>query len=539
MLVNVSRFLDEKALSQPDTPALMVPRGRDANRRIDYLSLSFRELAAEQDAWAGRLRQQGVGLGSPVLLMVKPGLPLIALCFALFKIGAVPIVIDPGMGLKSFLNCVRRSQPEFLVGIGLAIWVSRIFRSAFKGMRAKIKVGGPLDRIADPGSSESAVAAETRADDLAAVLFTSGSTGAPKGVRYEHGMFEAQVEAIRIQYSIQPGEVDLPMLPIFALFNPALGMTTVVPEIDASRPATVDPAKIVQAIRQCEVTNSFGSPALWTKIGAYCRSHDIKLPSLKRILMAGAPVPPPLMREFKGILVGGQVHSPYGATEVLPVSSVSDDEILEVAVERTAQGEGTCVGRPLPGVEVRVLAISEDALGLEALDDPLPVGEIGEIVVTGPSVTKAYDRLPEPTRLSKIEQGDRIWHRMGDLGYFDSEGWLWFCGRKAERVVTRDAVFYTDCCEGVINLHPKVRRSALVRYAKDGETAPAIVVEPEAESYPKNGEEKTALLAEVRELAASSPVTEAIDEFFVWRSFPVDVRHNAKINRLELAKLIG
>jgi len=262
-VANVSRFLDRMAAAQANQAALLIPRGRSIEGEIDYLSLSFSELAAEQDTWARRFLGAGMGEGSRVLIMVKPGLPLIAICFALFKIGAVPIVIDPGMGLKSFLKCVERSAPEFLVGISLALWVSRIFRKPFALLKAKIKVGGRLDRVALPGEAIDIQPANTKRDDLAAVLFTSGSTGAPKGVCYEHGMFEGQVEAIRDQYGIQSGEVDLPMLPIFALFNPGLGMTTVVPEINPSKPATVDPAKIAQAIRQCQVTNSFGSPALW------------------------------------------------------------------------------------------------------------------------------------------------------------------------------------------------------------------------------------------------------------------------------------
>ncbi len=533
-IANVSRFLDEKAQSQPEVPALMVPRGRTVDGAIDYLSLSFRELAAEQNEWARRLRAKGIGKGSRVLLMVKPGLPLIAVCFALFKIGAVPVVIDPGMGLKSFLNCVRRSKPEYLVGISLAIWVSRVFRKSFRSVRAKVKVGGPLDRVADGFREEAAEA--TQRDDLAAVLFTSGSTGAPKGVSYEHGMFEAQVEAIRAQYQIEPGEVDLPMLPIFALFNPALGMTTVVPEINPSKPATVDPEKIVQAIQQCGVTNSFGSPALWARIGVYCDSHDIELPSLKRILMAGAPVPPSLMKRYKRILPQGHVHSPYGATEVLPVSSVMDDEVLEVAAERSARGEGTCVGEILPRVEARILPLSDEAMNAADLEKALPVGEIGEIVVTGPSVTKAYDQLPEATRLSKIVDGERVWHRIGDLGYRDSEGRLWFCGRKVERVETSDSVYYTDRCEGVVNVHPKVFRSALIRYEENGAVVPALVLEPFASEYPKSKDEEAKLLGEVRALAAACEVTSGIRHFFLHKGFPVDVRHNAKIHRLTLAK---
>ncbi|EDY82407.1 AMP-binding enzyme, putative [Verrucomicrobiia bacterium DG1235] len=533
-LANVSRFLDEKAESQPEVAALMVPRGRNSKGEIDYLSLSFRELAAEQNEWARRFRSKGIGKGSRVLLMVKPGLPLIAICFALFKIGAVPVVIDPGMGLKSFLNCVRRSKPEFLVGISLAVWVSRVFRKSFRSVRGKVKVGGPLERVSERFLAEAAEA--TQRDDLAAVLFTSGSTGAPKGVCYEHGMFEAQVEAIRAQYGIEPGEVDLPMLPIFALFNPALGMTTVVPEINPSKPATVDPKKVVQAIQQCGVTNSFGSPALWTKIGAYCDSHDIELPSMKRILMAGAPVPPRMMKQYKRILTHGHVHSPYGATEVLPVSSVSDDEVLEVAAERTAKGEGTCVGRILPGVEARILPMTDEVLGVAALENRLPQGEIGEIVVTGPSVTKAYDQLPEATRLSKIVEGDRVWHRIGDLGYFDGDGRLWFCGRKVERVDTDSGVYFTDCCEGVVNVHPRVFRSALIRYSESGKTVPALVVEPFRGEYPNSKDAERDLLSEVRELAEKSPVSSGIRHFFLHRAFPVDVRHNAKIHRLTLAK---
>ena len=535
-MANVSRFLDEKAGSQPNLPALKVPRGRSGDGTIDYLTLTFAELAVEQDAWAQRLRAKGMGKGARVLLMVKPGLPLIAICFALFKIGAVPIVIDPGMGLKSFLTCVRRSKPQYLVGISLALWVSRCFRGAFRSLEGRVKVGGALARATRRGNAATVAAEPTRRDDLAAVLFTSGSTGSPKGVLYEHGMFEAQVEAIRTQYDIEPGEVDLPMLPIFALFNPALGMTTVVPEINPSKPATVDPAKIVQAVQQCGVTNSFGSPALWAKISAYCESNDVQLASLKRILMAGAAVPPELMQRFRSILPNGHVHSPYGATEVLPVSSVRDDEILGFAADRAARGEGTCVGRTLPGVEARIIGLSEEALPGEALDRTLPVGKIGEIVVTGPSVTKAYDDLEEATRRAKIHAGERVWHRMGDLGYFDREGRLWFCGRKAERVVASNGkAYYTDCCEGVINPHPSVARSALIRCIREGKTRPAIVIEPKAEAYPKNAAEKQALIEAVKRLAQSSPVTEDIDLFFVYRSFPVDVRHNAKIHRLTLA----
>ena len=537
-VANVSRFLDQMSERRGDRPALLAPRGRIRSGEIDYLSLSFAELRREQDNWCRHLREAGVGRGTRVLLAARPGLPLIAVCFALFKLGAVPIVIDPGMGLKSFFTCVKRSSPKVLIGTSLAIWVSRIFPAAFRTVTRKIKLGGGLSRAPIAKESGAFQGELTKSNDLAAILFTSGSTGPAKGVCYEHGMFEAQVIAIGRQYGIEEGEVDLPMLPIFALFNPALGMTTVIPEINPSKPATVDPAKIIQAIRQCDVTNSFGSPVLWKKIGGYCQANGITLPSLRRILMAGASVPPHLFRDFKEILPQGVVHSPYGATEILPVSSIDGEQALKETAELTERGRGTCVGKPLPGVEVRIAKISDDWLGKEALGDAVPLGDVGEIIVSGPSVTREYDNLPEATNRSKIRTDDRIWHRMGDLGYLDEKGRLWFCGRLAERIQIGKKTYLTDCCEGVFNTLPKVCRSALVSLEKDGERVPCIAIQPREGSFPKTRLERNRFIEGLKKAAAITGMTGDIREFVFTKSFPVDVRHNAKINRIELARLL-
>lgn len=346
------------AARQPDHPAVKIPRGRD-HGRIDYLTLSFRELDAEVDAWVAHLKDKGVRKGDRVLVMVRQGLPLIAAAFALFKLGAVPVIIDPGMGRKNFLACVTRSQPRVLLGIPLAQILSHFFRSAFATVEIRIWASGSptarLRRESEISTLKFEIAASA-ASDLAAVLFTSGSTGAPKGVCYEHGMFEAQVRLVRDTYGIQPGEVDLPMLPIFALFNPALGMTTVVPELDPSRPATVDPAKIVQAIQEQRVTNSFGSPTLWRKIFDHCLAEDIRLTSLRRVLCAGAAVPASLWADAWRVLPNGRLHSPYGATEVLPVASVAADEVVPASVG------GSLIGRVLPDNRVKIIALHDGPL---------------------------------------------------------------------------------------------------------------------------------------------------------------------------------
>lgn len=597
---NIARHLPLMAARQPDHPALKIPRGRTSDGRIDYLTLSFRELDAEVDAWCVRLTTAGLRRGDRTLVMVKQGLPLIASVFALFKLGAVPVVIDPGMGLKNFLRCVARSKPRGLVGIPLAQVISRLFFRTFASVQIRIPASPSLtSRQSNPigYSSTNSLGqiapesnllgyfpvAEVAADELAAILFTSGSTGAPKGVCYEYGMFEAQVRLIREHYGIEPGEVDLPMLPIFALFNPALGMTTIVPEIDPRRPAQVDPAKIVQAIQQENVTNSFGSPTLWRKIQARCLAQNLTLPSMKRVLCAGAPVPAVLWENPRRWLTHGQLHSPYGATESLPLCSISHPEIEQIPSLQTPNpkpvgndpilafggldfgisappgaGMGSCVGRPLPEIAVKIIAIHEGPIATLAEARELPAGEIGEIIVCGPVVTKSYDALPEATALSKIlntnllnpksSEPDAlgfeplgsgisgapapVWHRMGDCGYLDAEGRLWFCGRKVERVQTSDGPLFTEPCEQVFRSYPLVARCALIGLGEPGAQIPALVVQPIATP----DLDKTALAHELRRLALQHEPTRGIELFYFHPDFPVDVRHNAKIHRLQLAR---
>jgi len=586
---NIAHHLALMAARAPQQCALKIFRGRTRSGDIDYLAFSFAELVAETAAWQTRLAGRGVRPGDRALVMVRPGLPLIASVYALFALGAVPVVIDPGMSRKNFLACVARSQPRVLVGIPIAQILSHIFRGSFRSVAVRVAVSRDLTaRIASGAQSTSASLkiADSRASDLAAILFTSGSTGAPKGVCYEHGMFAAQLRLLRDTYGIEPGEVDLPLLPVFALFNPALGLTTIVPEIDPRRPAAADPAKIVQAIRQENVTNSFGSPTLWRKIASYCLTQKITLPSLHRVLCAGAPVPVDLWKNSQAWLPNGQLHSPYGATEALPISTISSDEVSSLLKSQnpdpksqnsagapgapdsfgicglgsvisgaSAPVRGACVGRPLTGIEIKIIVLTDAPIDSLADARELPPGEIGEIIVRGPVVTKLYDALPTATALAKIQipntksqksagmpdpldtchlspvtsaPSGAVWHRMGDCGYLDATGSLWFCGRKAERVETAAGPLYTEPCEQVFRTHPRVMRCALIGFGLRGAQRPALVVEGRIA-------DAQAFARELRALALEHPHTAAINAFYFHPAFPVDVRHNAKIHRLTLA----
>lgn len=193
-------------------------------------------------------------------------------------------------------------------------------------------------------------------------------------------------------------------------------MTSVVPEMDFTRPADVDPVKIIAAIEKFQITTMFGSPALINKVGRYGEAHKIRLPSLKRAISAGAPVPAAVLERFTAMLSNGaQVFTPYGATEALPVCSIGSAEILTETRFATDQGRGVCVGKPVPGIELEIIAILDTEIEAWHTDLRLGANEIGEIVVKGPQVTESYFNRTESTALGKIPDPDRdgFYHRMG------------------------------------------------------------------------------------------------------------------------------
>jgi acyl-CoA synthetase (AMP-forming)/AMP-acid ligase II len=541
--VNIAERLRTTAALTPQQPAVIVPAGRDRNGRPSYEQLTFEELDRQSDRLARGLRAMGVQPGTRLVLMVRPGLEFIALTFALFKAGAVTVLIDPGMGRANVFRCLDDVEPEGFVAIPIVQAVRALSRGRFARARWNVTVGrrffwgGKTYQDLLGGDWTPFEMAATRANDPAAIIFTSGSTGPPKGVLYEHGMFDAQVDLLREFYGIQPGEIDLSGFPLFALFNAGMGVTTVIPDMNPSRPADVDPVKIVEAIHDLKITQAFGSPALWNRVGRYCEVEQTKLPSLKRVLSAGAPVPLHVLQRMCDALTGEEadIHTPYGATESLPICSISGRAVLRETAARSRTGAGTCVGNLFPQVQLKIIAMTDGPI--ETIDkiEELPNGEIGEIIVRAPSTTREYFRKPEATAAAKITDGDSLWHRMGDVGYLDENGALWFCGRKAHIVETDSGRMFSVRCEAIFNEHPRVFRAALVGVGEKQNQRPVIVVEPESGQFPKTAAAQNAFCNELAGLAIANPLTERIETFLFHQSLPVDVRHNVKIAREKLA----
>jgi len=537
-IVNVSYFLKENSNKFPYKRAVVFPEGRDSNGRVAYTHLTFRQLDRESDRIAAGLAKAGITRGTRTILMVRQSIDFFALTFALFKAGAVPVVVDPGMGIKRMLNCMSEGRPEAFIGIPLAHVLRTVYPKFFSTVKTFVTVGKKyfwggltLKQIRESAPLVHKTA-KTVSSETAAILFTSGSTGPAKGVVYTHGTFDAQIRQIRSHFEIKENEIDLPTFPLFALFDPALGMTAIIPDMDPTKPALVNPEKIIEAIINHGVTNMFASPALLNRVGRYGKEKGLRLPSLRRVVSAGAPVLPSNIEQFSSILTkDAEIHTPYGATEAVLIVSISSYEILSETKELSEKGFGTCVGRPINDTEIRLIKISDKPIENWSEALVVPENEIGEIIVKSPVASRCYFEKPEYDAIHKIIDGERFWHRMGDLGWKDNKGRIWFCGRKTHRVITQNGVLYTIPCEAIFNAHPAVFRSALVGIGKPANKKPVICIEIEPSQKPH----KKTLEKELLDLGAQNIITKDIKKILFHKSFPVDIRHNSKIFREKLA----
>ena len=533
--MNIISRLERASEAHPAMPALIFfsPQNKRWN------TITYQNLADSIQRFASGLLNFGVTPGMTAALLTPPSADFFALASALLKVGVVPIILDPTIGLKKMGECLAESKPDIFIGNTLTHTLRVIFGwgkssikhnltiksvksdalSLSKGRKSKVKY--PITNYQSPITNS------------AAIIYTSGSTGIPKGVLFTHENFAAQLDILVDTFHISPDEIDLPAFPLYALIDVLLGVTSVIPDITFPVPGKTDPKKVIEAIQRFNVTNMFASPVVLDILSSFALSgadaKSKRLPSLKRVITAGAPAMIQLQEDFRKLLNDEtDLFGIYGATEVLPIAKVESREIFEVR-KKSAKGAGVCLGRPVNGAKVRVIGISESAI--RQWQDSLEVepNVVGEITVQGGAVTESYIAREDANRLSKIQHEDGIIHRMGDVGYFDEEGRLWYCGRKSHRVITNNDVLFTEQIEGIFNVHPLVYRTALV--GVDGE--PVLWVELKKGVLENKDKIRSALI----ELAKEYPQASKIKVFLFMKKFPTDVRHNSKIIREELTLL--
>jgi acyl-CoA synthetase (AMP-forming)/AMP-acid ligase II len=521
----------------PDDRMIMV-----GSENGSFQKYTYKQIVADVAYVSHGLKGIGVGRDTRVLVLMRPGFDFFSVIVSLLGVGAVPVLIDPGIGIKQMLACIRNADIHAMVVEPRACLLRVLGPGCFPSLKVAVSAGGrafpftvPLKKLRRHAGEFRPVPRE--GDDLCMIAFTSGSTGPAKGVEFTCANMMASMDIFSAMVGEDKGDVDLLCLPALALISIALARSMVLPAVDYANLASVDPAALLSAISQCRVTVSFGSPVVFRNLARHCKMNNIDLSGMRFACSAGAPIALDTVAAFRSLMKGGQFLTPYGATEALPVTSISADEIIDDVAEITANGGGTCVGQPLGPTRIRIIRISDEAMpewtdGLE-----LERGCIGEIVVSGPQVTKGYFRKDAETRSAKIfethSDGLRtLWHRMGDAGYFDEKGRLWFCGRLKHIVKHNDCDYYPVCVEGIFNAEPDIWRTALVGFRTNSGSRMALVVEFNENGKPADTRKRKEELMGVAE-RHSIPLT---DILFYAGALPTDRRHNSKIERGQLAE---
>lgn len=465
---------------------------------------------------------QGIAENDHVAVFLRPGIEFIATTFALFSMGAIPVFMDPGMGLKKILSNLKSIKIKFIIAESIVLFIL-FFLPKIVGVKLKISKR-KLKSIEDQKIPITKVSANTQS----AILFTSGATGPSKGVCYTHEMFLNQISSIQSIFKIKHTDIDYPAFPLFSLFTLCMGATVVIPTIDPSRPSSCKPRVVLGEIKKYQATIISGSPAIWDKVSKYQKAHPLfqdYTNKIKTVIMFGAPVSYKIYQNFLPFLPSGDIFTPYGATESLPVCVASAREILAHHLKDTLCGAGTFIGKPLPGVKIKIIPFGQTLIRNKNLKD---AASFGELWVASNCTSKEYYQLELENQRSKIKDDEgETWHKMGDLVTVDEFQNLWFQGRIPHSANINEKIFTSISCEAIFNQHPIANRSALIQL-----NAYSLAVVIESPSACKmSSKKRSTIKEELKQLAKKYSHTDSIAQFYLAKKFPVDIRHNIKINR--------
>ncbi|MFE5293810.1 alpha/beta fold hydrolase [Isoptericola sp. NPDC056618] len=523
------------ARADDDAPAVldMTTQGADARP----FTASWRALDRQVRRIAAGLHGIGVRRGDRVSLLVEPGPTLTALVYACLRIGAVVVVADAGLGVRGLTRAQRGAWPRFVVAQRKGLAAARAL--GWPGVRISAEPLAPAVRralgvthelvdVARAGERQP-LPPEPGADDEAAVLFTSGSTGPAKGVVYRHAELSALRDALAAHFDVGPGTGLVTGFAPFALLGPALGTRSVTPVMDVSSPATLTARAVADAVTASDARIVFLSPAAILHVVDTADALDdadrAALARVRTFLSTGAPISAGLLGSAAALMPSATPHTPYGMTECLLVTDITLEGIRDAA---TAPDAGVCVGRPVGGGEVLVSALDADgdATGAPSADP----GVLGEVLVRAGHLKERYDRLWLTDLAAERDTPPGRWHRTGDVGHLDDQGRLWIEGRLAHVLRTADGPLAPVGPEQHVERVPAVRRAALVGVGPAGVHQAVAVVETTGTTR-RPGLAPDDLAAAAR---AASPVPLAA--VLAVPRMPTDVRHNSKIDRTRLAR---
>ncbi len=512
-----------------DDTAAIVEMGEDG----EEASISFDALHADVNRVAAGLADLGVDRGSRVALLIQPGIDLAICLYASWQIGAVVVLVDAGLGVRGMGRALASASPEYLIGNTQALTVARTMRwpgiriasvSLDPTRRRLLGVRATLDDVRERGDGRPVPRPPSSAD-VAAVVFTSGATGPAKGVVYRHHQIQAQRDAIVDLYGIQPEDSLVAAFGPFALFGPAMGISSAVPDMKVTSPGTLTAPALADAAAAIDATLVFASPAALRNVVATAgemSSDQAETLTRPRILMsAGAPVPAAVLRAVGELMPHAELHSPYGMTEVLPVADISLAE-----TEVVPDGNGVCVGHPVAGVHVAISPLDTDGKPTGQLTEES--GVVGEVCIQAAHIRDGYDKLWKTEHDASQPAG---WHRSGDVGHIDEAGRLWIEGRIGHIVTTPAGPVTPVGIEHAVAELPDVAQAAVVGVGPSG-TQQVVVVAVETAPRRRADLADEDLADRVRSKAGDVDVAAVL----LVPSLPVDKRHNSKINRTRVAR---
>ena len=468
------------------------------------------QFASRVASYSVQLHERGIALGDRVALLIPPGIDLIAAVYACWRIGAVTVIADRGLGLRGLGTAVRSARVQHVLGIRTGCIAAKVLRWA-----PHASIINVASLRSDIGSTMSSLTMQAPSSSSeAAVLFTSGATGPAKGVRYTHQQLCNQRDALQHTYNITRDDRFVAAFAPFALFGPALGITTGLADMDVTSPSTLTATALNDACERIGATMVFASPAALANVLKTASGTLSALASVATVMSAGAPVPIETLRQISRLCPDAQLHTPYGMTEALPVADISLQHR-----EQVGDGRGVCVGHVVHNAEV--IISSYESQTITSLD----VGETGEVLVRAPWLSDGYDALWYTQSLAR----NGGWHRTGDVGHLDEDENLWIEGRVVHVIHSSHGDITPVPLEIAVEAIPDVVRAAAVSVGAPGVQQVVIVVETTAGT---NGLANSELSAAIR--IATSP--HAIAAVFTTKQLPVDIRHNSKIDRTALGR---
>ncbi|SDU88623.1 Acyl-CoA synthetase (AMP-forming)/AMP-acid ligase II [Microlunatus sagamiharensis] len=519
--------ISERATSSPDAPAVVELHDGVVSRT------SFGELEQGIVDLAHGLVDLGVRRGDRVAVLVTPGLGLTTAVFACWRVGAVVVVADAGLGVRGMAHALRGARPDHVIGIPKAVAALDALRVPGRRIVAgdvSAPVGAVLRHPASVTSltvrggvlrTQGAVLPDLGGtDEDVAVFFTSGATGPAKGVVYRAAQLQGQVARLAGLYAGDRDDAWVAAFPLFSLYGPAMGTAAAVPDMDPTRAGTLTASALADAAAAVDGRVVFASPAALRNVvataGALTDAQREALTRVRVLMSAGAPVPVGLLRRVQALVPNADLHTPYGMTEVLPVA-----DITLPGIEAAGAGDGVCVGLPVPGVTVRLAPL--DATGRATGELTTQAGVTGEILVDADHRKQRYDRLWATERASSRDPGH---HRTGDVGHLDDEGRLWVEGRLVHVLSTPDGPLTPVGVEQRVETLPEVASAAVVGVGPAGTQQVVVVVVPVAGASARRPLAAGALAAAVREVAGVD-----VAAVLAVPALPTDIRHNSKIDR--------